>query len=74
MRSWGQLPLNYIDQWKGRKCDLVFTAKRMGERAISFCADAGNGTTVGKDGLVCEFVCSCVEKGLMMQYKTPSFD
>jgi len=71
--------LNYIEQWKGRKCDLVFTAKRMGERALSFCADAGNGTTIGENVLLvlvlCELCCICVRgEGLMMQYKTPSFD
>lgn len=53
MRSWGQLPLNYIEAWKERKCDLVFTAERMGSRTLSYCPDlqnAGNSTaaTVAK--------------------------
>lgn len=48
MRSWGKLPLNYIEQWKNRRCDLVFTTLRMSGRPVSFCADAGNSTATGK--------------------------
>jgi hypothetical protein len=42
MRSWGSLPLNHIDSWKDRKCDLVFTAERMGSKVLSFCPNEFN--------------------------------
>ncbi len=50
MRSWGQLPLNYIEAWKTRKCDLVFTAERMGSRTISYCPDLGSSSSGGGGG------------------------
>lgn len=37
MKSWGQLPGNMIDTWKSRRCDMVFTIKRMSKRPIASC-------------------------------------
>ena len=37
MKSWGSLPMNEIDTWKKRQCDLVFTGERMGKRPLSVC-------------------------------------
>lgn len=54
MRSWGKLPMNYIEQWKGRRCDLVFTTKRMGLRPISFCPDLNNSSTVTLGKFKCQ--------------------
>ena len=41
MKSWGSLPESSISQWKARSCDLVFTAARMGKKAVTIC-DASN--------------------------------
>jgi hypothetical protein len=43
MKSWGQLPMNEIDSWKRRNCDLVFTSQRMSLKQISNCLPAGGG-------------------------------
>ena len=37
MKSWGSLPINYIDSWKKRGCDVVFTTQRLGLRPLSSC-------------------------------------
>jgi hypothetical protein len=37
MQSWGNLPLNYIDTWRVRKCDLNFSVRRMNKKKISQC-------------------------------------
>ena len=37
MQSWGTLPMNYVDVWRSRGCDLVFSAQRMGSRPLSNC-------------------------------------
>lgn len=37
MKSWGSLPTNMIEIWKNRRCDLVFTVKRMSRRSVSTC-------------------------------------
>jgi len=39
MQSWGKLPLNMIDTWDVRRCDLAFTAVRMSKIPISTCMD-----------------------------------
>lgn len=36
----GTLPMNLIDTWRLRKCDLNFTVKRMGSRPLSSCLDS----------------------------------
>lgn len=38
MKSWGQLPMNLIDSWKTRQCDLAFTAVRMSHNPLATCA------------------------------------
>ena len=40
MRSWGSLPFNMVDTWKGRKCDLVFTSLRMQQSPVTRCGAA----------------------------------
>ena len=40
MKSWGKLPMNMIEIWKTRKCDLVFTTLRMGKKPISTCVES----------------------------------
>lgn len=37
MKSWGNLPMNEVDSWKRRNCDLVFTSQRMSLKPISNC-------------------------------------
>lgn len=37
MQSWGTMPMNEIDVWKRRQCDLVFTGNRMLGRPLSKC-------------------------------------
>lgn len=51
MKSWGKLPMNMIEMWKNRQCDLVFTSKRMGQRQLSSCLDisASASASIGKD-------------------------
>ncbi len=43
MKSWGLLPMNEIDTWKKRRCDLVFTGDRMKLRLLSRCPHSGKG-------------------------------
>ena len=49
MKSWGQLPMNEIDSWKRRNCDLVFTSQRMSLKQISNCLPSDGGGSGGKD-------------------------
>ncbi len=42
MKSWGQLPMNMIDSWSQRRCDLAFTAVRMSQIPISSCINNNN--------------------------------
>jgi hypothetical protein len=37
MLSWGSLPMNYVETWRSRRCDLVFTTERMSARPLSTC-------------------------------------
>ena len=37
MKSWGRLPGNMVEQWRQRRCDMVFTIQRMGKRPLSTC-------------------------------------
>lgn len=37
MKSWGEFPMNMVDEWKNRQCDLVFTSSRMGKKKVSSC-------------------------------------
>jgi hypothetical protein len=37
MLSWGSLPMNYVETWRSRRCDLVFTSERMSARPLSTC-------------------------------------
>lgn len=37
MKSWGSLPEVAIGQWKERRCDMVFTAARMGKKPVTVC-------------------------------------
>lgn len=37
MKSWGSLPESAIGQWKDRRCDMVFTAARMGKKPVTRC-------------------------------------
>lgn len=49
MKSWGLLPMNEIDSWKRRNCDLVFTSQRMSLKQISNCLPAAGGSGGSKD-------------------------
>lgn len=42
MKSWGKLPLNLIDTWRQRRCDVAFTAVRMSQRPLSTCASTSS--------------------------------
>jgi hypothetical protein len=42
MRSWGNLPMNYVETWRSRRCDLIFTTERMSGRPLSSCPDTSN--------------------------------
>lgn len=37
MKSWGQLPMSYVDAWRDRSCDLIFSEQRMGSKMLSSC-------------------------------------
>ena len=37
MQSWGHLPMNMMDTWKSKGCDVVFTKLRMDSNQISKC-------------------------------------
>ena len=37
MKSWGQLPMSYVDAWRDRSCDLIFSEQRMGSKTLSSC-------------------------------------
>lgn len=37
MKSWGRLPMNMVQMWTNRRCDMVFTNMRMGQRPLSSC-------------------------------------
>ena len=37
MQSWGHLPLNMMDTWKSKHCDIVFSNLRMGLNKLSKC-------------------------------------
>lgn len=39
LKSWGQLPVNLIDLWKAKKCDMVFTTQRMAQKEVSKCSE-----------------------------------
>lgn len=63
LKTWGRLPLNMVDVWKEKRCDLIFTAARMGKRPLSSCPlPSTNATTGGQAG------------GLGSQLKTKLFN
>ena len=37
MQSWGHLPMNMMDTWKSKHCDVVFTKLRMEKSVMSKC-------------------------------------
>jgi len=37
LKSWGQLPMNMIESWSQRQCDLAFTAARMSRKPLATC-------------------------------------
>lgn len=37
LKSWGQLPMNMIESWGQRQCDLAFTAARMSRKPLATC-------------------------------------
>lgn len=37
LKSWGQLPMNMIESWGTRQCDLAFTAARMSRKPLATC-------------------------------------
>jgi len=40
MKSWGQLPMSYVDAWRDRSCDLIVSEQRMGSKTLSSCPRA----------------------------------
>jgi hypothetical protein len=49
MKSWGTLPMNLMEVWRDRHCDVVFTAQRMAKRAVSQCLAEGESTPANLD-------------------------
>ena len=45
MKSWGNLPPNYISLWKERNCDAIFTRSRLNKMPITKCDHIPNHAT-----------------------------